>query len=111
DGMGTGLVPIGHVITAVGATPKVGNVAMTVVFEEGYGPEDIQQDAERIIDNYFSEIKFVNSTIRQAILLSRLVSLEPVKDILSLPLNGVDGNITLEDEEVAQRGAVTINAG
>ena len=111
DGMGTGLVPIGHVFTAMGAVPKVVNIAMTVVFEEGYGPEDIQQDAERIIDNYFSEINFVNSTIRQAVLLSRLISLEPVKDILSLTLNGVDGNITLEDEEVAQRGAVTINAG
>lgn len=110
DAMGTGLVPIGHVFTAVGAVPKVVNVAMTVVFEEGYGPSDIQEDVERIIDEYFSEINFESTTIRQAILLSRIVNLAPVKDVLELLLNDVDGNITLAEDEVAQRGAVTINA-
>lgn len=109
DAKGTGLVPIGHVFTAQGAIPKVVNVEMTVVFNEGYGPTDIQEDVEKVIDDYFSEINFVSLTIRQAILLSRLVALEPVKDILSLLLNGVDGNITLAEEEIAQRGTVTIN--
>ena len=66
---------------------------------------------ERIIDEYFSEINFENTTVRQAILLSRIVNLEPVKDVLELLLNGVDGNITLAEDEVAQRGTVTINAG
>lgn len=111
DGMGTGLVPIGHVFTATGAIPKRIDIEMTVVFKEGYGPADIQQDVEQILDNYFSEINFVDTTIRQTILLSRIVSLEPVKDILSLTLNGVDGNITLAEEEIAQRGTVTIHAG
>lgn len=111
DGMGTGLVPIGHVFTAVGAVPKVVNVEMTIVFENGYGPSDIQQDVERIIDEYFSEINFENTTIRQAIILSRLVSLEPVKDVLELLLNGIDRNITLDEDEVAERGTVTINVG
>lgn len=111
DGMGTGLVPIGHVFTATGAIPKRIDIEMTVVFKEGYGPADIQQDVEQIFDNYFSEINFVDTTIRQTILLSRIVSLEPVKDILSLTLNGVDGNITLAEEEIAQRGTVTIHAG
>jgi len=110
DAMGTGLVPIGHVFTAVGAVPKVVNIEMTIVFEEGYGPSDIQEDVERIIDEYFSEINFVNTTVRQAILLSRIVNLEPVKDVLELLLNGVDGNITLAEDEIAQRGVVTIHA-
>lgn len=111
DAMGTGLVPIGHVFTAVGAVPRVVNVEMTVVFEEGYGPADIQQDVERIIDDYFSEINFISTTVRQAVLLGRLIDLNPVKDILSLTLNDVDGNITLDEEEVAQRGDVIIHAG
>lgn len=111
DAMGTCLVPIGHVFTAVGAVPKVINIEMTIVFEEGYGVADVQEDVERIIDEYFSEINFVNTTIRQAILLSRIVNLEPVKDVLELLLNDVDGNITLAEDEVAQRGTVTINAG
>lgn len=111
DAMGTGLVPIGHVFTAVGAVPKIVNVEMAVVFEEGYGPADIQEEVENIIDEYFSEINFVNTTIRQAVLLGRLIDLNPVKDILSLTLNDVDGNITLDEEEVAQRGGVIIHAG
>jgi len=115
DGMGTGLVPIGHVFTAMGAVPKVVNITITVILEEGYGPADIQQDAERIITRYFSEInfedqKFVPTTVRHAIILSRLIGIPAVKDILSLTLNGVDGNITLAADEVASLGAVTINA-
>ncbi|ABN53694.1 MAG TPA: baseplate J protein [Hungateiclostridium thermocellum] len=115
DGMGTGLVPIGHVFTAMGAIPKVVNVTMTVVFEEGYGPADIQQDAERIITEYFSEInfedqKFVPTTVRHAVLLSRLINIPMVRDILVLTLNGIDGNITLAPDEVASLGTVTINA-
>src|SRR5690606_35696408 len=115
DAAGTGLVPIGHVFTAMGAVPKVVNVAMTVVFEEGYGPADIQQDVERIITEYFSEInfegqEFVPTTVRHAVLLSRLINIPVVRDILMLTLNGIDGNITLAPDEVASLGTVTINA-
>src|SRR5690606_13800687 len=114
DGMGTGLVPIGHVFTAVGATPQTVNVVMTVVLEEGYGPSDIEQEVEDIINGYFSEINFeepdfVQTTIRQSVILSRLIGIAVVRDILSLTLNGVDGNIVLEPDEVAQLGTVTIN--
>lgn len=114
DGMGTGLVPIGHVFTAVGATPQTVNVTMTVVLEEGYGPSDIEQEVEDIINGYFSEINFeepdfVQTTIRQSVILSRLIGIAAVQDILSLTLNGVDGNIILEPDEVAQLGTVTIN--
>jgi len=114
DGMGTGLVPIGHIFTAAGAVPKAVNVAMTVLFEDGYGPADIQQKVEQIITDYFSEINFedpnfVPTTVRHAVLLSRLIGVPVVRDILSLTLNGVDGNITLASDEVAQLGTVTIN--
>lgn len=111
DGMGTGLVPIGHVFTAVGAEPKVINIEMSVIFEEGYGPADIQREIEKVIEDYFSEINFEQSTVRQAVLLSRLVNLGPIRDITSLLLNGVDGNISLADEEVAKRGTVIIHVG
>lgn len=114
DAMGTGLVPIGHVFTAVGAMPQTVNVVMTVVLEEGYGPSDIEQEVEDIINGYFSEINFeepdfVQTTIRQSVILSRLIGIAAVRDILSLTLNGVDGNIVLEPDEVAQLGTVTIN--
>lgn len=114
DGMGTGLVPIGHVFTAFGATPQTVNVVMTVVLEEGYGPSDIEQEVEDIINEYFSEINFedpdfVQTTVRQSVILSRLIGIAAVRDILSLTLNGVDGNIVLEPDEVAQLGTVTIN--
>ena len=114
DGIGTGLVPIGHVFTAFGATPKTVNVTMTVLLEEGYGPSDIEQEVEDIINGYFSEINFeepdfVQTTIRQSVILSRLIGIAAVRDILSLTLNGVDGNIVLEPDEVAQLGTVTIN--
>jgi uncharacterized phage protein gp47/JayE len=87
---------------------------MTVVLEEGYGPSDIEQEVEDIINGYFSEINFeepdfVQTTIRQSVILSRLIGIAAVRDILSLTLNGVDGNIVLEPDEVAQLGTVTIN--
>lgn len=108
DGKGTGLVPIGHIFTAAAAASKVVNVNVTVVFKDGYGPPDIQAAVEALIDTYFSEINFVELTVRQAILLSRIIGLQPVQDVLSLTLNGLDGNITLLNEEIAVRGAVTI---
>ena len=114
DGNGTGLVPIGHIFTAVGATPVTVNVVMTVLLEDGYGPSDIEQEVEQIINWYFSEINFedpdfVQTTIRQSVILSRLIGIAVVRDILSLTLNGVDGNIVMEPDEVAQLGTVTIN--
>lgn len=110
DGMGTGLVPIGHVFTAVGATPKIVNVTVTVEFNTGYVPQDIQAKVESIIDDYFGEINFLETTIRQAVLVSRIIGLPEVKDVTQLLLDGIDGNIELTEEEVAQRGTVTINA-
>jgi len=111
DGVGgAGLAPIGHVFTAASATPKVVNVEMEVVFREGYGAEDIRQEAEEQIDAYFSEINFVDTTVRHAVLMSRLIGLAPVQDILSLTLNGTDGNLTLAEEEIAVRGTVSIIA-
>lgn len=108
DGMGYGLVPVGHIFTAAGAIPKTINISMKVVFEEGYSVSDIQDDVNRIIDDYFSEINFVHLTIRQAVLLSRLIALEPIKDITELKLNDIDGNIEMGEEEIAVRGVVTI---
>lgn len=109
DGKGTGLVPIGHVFTAVGATPKIVNVTVTVEFNTGYVPQDIQAKVESIIDDYFGEINFLETTIRKAVLVSRIIGLPEVKDVTQLLLNGIDGNIELTEEEVAQRGTVTIN--
>jgi uncharacterized phage protein gp47/JayE len=114
DGTGFGLVPIGHIFTAAAAIGRAVNVGISVVFKEGYGPADIQADVEALIDSYFSEINFLDpqnaTVVRHAILLSRLVGLSPVQDILSLTLNGGDGNLTLADEEVAVRGTVNIVA-
>ena len=114
DGKGNGLVPVGHVFTAMAAVPHVVNVEMTIEIAEGYGVEDIQGKVEQTIRNYFSEINFqdpdfVQTTIRHTILLSRLVGIEKINDILSLKLNDVEGNLTLAGDEIAQLGTVTIH--
>jgi len=110
DGKGNGLVPIGHVFTAVGGIAKVVNINLEVVFNDGYGPVDIQEEVEQIINQYFSEINFLESTIRHAIIISRVVTAlkQQVKDVLNLELNGVGGNLILGEEEVATLGTVNI---
>lgn len=108
DGQGAGLVPIGHVFTASAATGKVIAVSVTIAFKDGYGPPDIQADVEQLLDTYFSEINFVDSSVRQAVISSRIIGLTPVEDVTAITLNGVDGNVALLAEEIAVRGVVNI---
>lgn len=115
DQSGLGIAPIGHVVTVVGAKAKEIAIAGTFVLDTDVNPEDIQDSVNEVVDNYFAALskgwddeEFL--TVRVSYIETRLLGVKGVLDIKNVTLNGVNGNVALESDEIPKRnGGVVIN--
>lgn len=122
QGLGLGIAPIGHTVTVDGVKNSNINIGLNITYVQGYNFNDLKNEIENIIDNYFLELNknwqktqitttetFSNSGIivRVAQIESRLLELEHIEDIQDTILNGIIGNITLDPDELAVRGVVS----
>lgn len=108
---GLGLAPIGHVVTVEGVQSRKINVAVTVILENGYVWEDVSPYVREAADGYFLELAqdWQNSTelvVRVSQLETRLLVLDGILDVLHTTLNGTDGNLTLEADEIPTGGTI-----
>lgn len=115
DQSGLGIAPIGHIVTVVGV--EAFNIAIegSFVLDTGINPEDIQESVDQVVDNYFNFLskgwdKEDSLTIRVSQIETRLLGVKGVLDIRNVTLNGSNGNITLESNQIPKRnGGVVIN--
>ena len=110
-GEGYGLAPIGHVVTVRSAKPVEINVRTTLVFEDGYGWNNLETSIKRVVDDYLLELrrKWADSTatvVRISQIESRILAVQGVSDIMDTQLNGNAENMTLSEHEVPVIGGV-----
>lgn len=106
-GLGEGQAPIGAKVTCTTATEQKINVVANVKLAEGY--TDVATiDTSKVLTDFFSEIAYVDSSVNFMKLGALLMTVDGIKSVESLTLNGSNGNLALGDEVVPVLGTVTL---
>lgn len=111
-GEGKGLAPIGHVVSVKSASPVAVNVQTNIVFDAGYGWDNLQTPIEEVISNYFLELRQAWQTspylvIRVSQIETRILTVQGVIDISDTAINGETRNLTLGRYEVPVFGGAS----
>ena len=112
-GTGTGIAPIGHIVTVVGAEEKSINVSCTVILLEGYTLTPIKAKIQEAIEGYLLEMRkaWENGSliVRISQIENRILSIEGVLDVLNTKINGSTENLPLNVEEIPVIGKVEVS--
>lgn len=108
-GEGAGLAPIGHVVMVKGADPVTITVNTTIVFDTGYGWNNLQSSIDAVISDYLLELRKSwadsnNLIIRISQIETRLLGIGGIVDIDNTQINGSMDNLTLSTYEVPVYG-------
>ena len=100
--------PIGASVTVASATGKSINISATVTLASGYPLQAVQDEFERLVEQYLQEIAFEETYVSYARIGTILLKTPGVIDYTDLLVNGGTANVELEDEEVPVLGTVTL---
>ena len=111
NGLGNGLAPIGHIVTADTVEEVAGQIKTKLSFDSGYNRENCKEAVEAAIEAYFSGIRkdwsrqdgmtVYISNINRAIL-----SVPGILDVTGTLLNGTDQNLSFSVYELPVLGGV-----
>jgi uncharacterized phage protein gp47/JayE len=108
-GSGYGEAPIGAYCTVESATGLGININTTLTLEDGYLLTDITPNIENVVKDYLKEIAYVENHVSYALLSSKILSVEGIKEWTALTINGGTQNVTISNTQVAVLGSVTLN--
>lgn len=112
QGEGLGLAPIGHVVTVESATKNIINVSFKVILKSGLSFENIKEELENVISDYFKNLRKTwseidNIIVRISQIESKVLDLPGVLDVYDTKLNNNMSNLSLNDYEVPFLGEVS----
>lgn len=104
--------PVGADVTVVGATPVLINVAVKLLYSDGFTADEMQTAAIEAIAAYLDSVAFQGKAISYAHIGARLLKITGVYDYDpdTLTVNGDTENIVIAADEIAMVGSVTIHA-
>lgn len=102
NGDGSGVSPIGGILTTVSATGVEIDVEFTAAVTE-----EQKEDIQAALINYLKSIAFKQGFVSYAVIGSTILTV--IDDYADLTLNGSQSNITIDEDEVAVLGEVLIN--
>ena len=112
QGTGTGIAPIGHIVTVVGAEEKSINVSCTVILLEGYTLTPVKAKIKEAIEGYLLEMRKAwengNLIVRVSQIENRILNIDGVLDVLNTKINGSTENLPLNIEEIPVIGNVEV---
>ena len=99
-GDGYGLAPIGHLVTVKSAEGIEINVTSNLIFEPGYGWNNLQGELNRAVSEYLLELRkaWADSTyliVRTSQIDTRLLGVQGVLDVQDTLVNGSHDNFVL----------------
>lgn len=111
DGTGSGLAPIGHIVTVRSAEELTINVTTSVTFQEGYSFSGQQSAINAAVESYMAEIRKVwadesASVVRISQIETKILNLEGVIDITGTRINGNNSNLLLGQYQIPVLGGV-----
>lgn len=110
-GEGYGLAPIGHVVKVESAVAKEINISTDLIFEPGYGWDNLQGSIEKAVSDYLLELRktWADSSglvIRVSQIDNRILSVPGIVDIQNTLINGAGNNLILDKYEIPMLGGV-----
>lgn len=111
-GEGYGLAPIGHVVNVKSARAVAVEVKTTLVFEEGYGWNNLNGVVRDTVEAYLLELRkqWADSSytvVRVSQIEARLLGVKGIMDISNTKLNGSAANVVLGMYEIPVAGGVS----
>ena len=116
DGSGSGIAPIGHIVTVNTASEVKIDVDLELVLDEGYTLDSVRERVSGAVDDHLRELRgewqsHDNIAVRIAQIESRIMNIEGVVDIRSTTLNGEDSNLILTKYQIPVMGVITCDQG
>lgn len=109
-GLGDGVAPIGAFATIVSAIGMSINIKVDAIKDPALTDQQIQLNVEENLKEYLSSIAFdKNSTVSYARIGSLIIASEGILDYENLLMNNGTANISVNDDEIATLGGVTID--
>lgn len=112
-GTGSGIAPIGHIVTVVSADTFTVNVSCTLTLLEGYALSTIKKKVQEVLEAYFLEMRKVwengGLIVRISQIENRILGIDGVIDVLNTTINGNTSNIILEQSEIPLLGTLEVS--
>lgn len=105
QGTGSGIAPIGHVVTVVTIREVNVSIKANFVYSEGYSWSRLGTEITEVIEEYFAEMR-QNWATQSALIVrinqieSRILQITGVVDINGTKINNVAANLTLEEDQI-----------
>ena len=118
DQSGTGIAPIGHIVTVEGAEEIELEVESSFTLQAGVTRESIQESVNKVIQDYFTALSKEwdsqeNIIVRISQIETRLLSVPGVVDVDGTTINtstqNITGNVTLEPQQIPVLYGVVIS--
>lgn len=104
QGTGTGIAPIGHIVTVVGADEKEITLSCSVSLLEGYSLATVKAKVAEVVEEYLLEMRKVwedgGLIVRISQIENRILGIDGVLDVLNTKINGSASNLALEVNEI-----------
>lgn len=101
--------PIGANVTVVGIEEANINISVNIQRDKSITLEEVKEEIENNIDNYFKTIAFKERVVRYTRIASCILDIQGIIDYEDLKINGGTENIKLNDEQVAILESVVVN--
>lgn len=101
--------PIGADVTVEGATEVPINISATLILTEGKTLVDAQTEIEAGVTEYLKTLAYVDPIVRYTRIANVILGAPSVLDYSDLLINGSNGNIEIQDGDVAVLGAVNLD--
>ena len=105
------LRPIGADVTVASVTEKAVNVSANIKLQAGQNLGTVQNAFQAALTDYLHKEALDMSYVSLARVGNLLLGTDGVEDYTNLLLNGVSGNVSLAEEEIAVTGTITLEVG
>lgn len=113
DASGSGIAPIGHIVTVKSAEEVPVDISTTITYDSGHSFDDMKKSIEDVIEAYFAELRETwgdveKLTVRSSQIDARVLDIAGIVDIQDTYVNGVKA-FDLGNLEIPVMGSVTDN--
>lgn len=112
SGEGIGIAPIGHCVVVTGADEYTINISANISCESGYTTDGLKSQIEDAVEKYMLGLRQTwadsdHLVVRVSGVENAIYNVEGVEDIKNVLLNGSTSNVTLNENVIPVKGAVT----
>lgn len=105
--------PIGHRLNIINVSTSEINISIKTILKSGYRPTDVYDEFSKKIDSYFNELENTFNTVENIIVRKSQIeilalSVNGIKDVLKVFLNGFEKNVVLNGNCIPLKGVVNI---